>query len=54
MEILHYLVGALTRNWGLKILALALAIVIYYSTKHAGDASRTSNDNDRLIFQEKR
>lgn len=54
MEVLRYLGGALTRNWGLKLLALALAIVIYHSMKPAGEDSRTTNDNDRHFFQEKR
>lgn len=53
MEVLRYLVGALTRNWGLKLLALALAVVIYHSMKPAGNGSRTTQDNDRHFFQEK-
>lgn len=54
MEVFRYLVGALTRNWGLKILSLALAIVIYHSMKPTGNGSLTSKDNDRHFFQEHR
>lgn len=55
MEVLRFLVGALTRNWGLKLLALALAIVIYHSMKPAGKQSRAHDyGNDRNFFQENR
>ena len=54
MEVLRYLVGALTRNWGLKLLSLALAVVIYHSMKPAGNSSRTTKDNDRYFFTEQR
>lgn len=53
METLHYLKEALTRNWSLKLLALALAIVIYHSMKPAGNGSRSTLHNDRIPFQEK-
>ena len=36
-------------NWGLKILALILAIVIYHSLKN--ESTRNSNGNDRSFFQ---
>jgi len=53
MEILRYAVEALTRDWGLKLLALALAIVIYHTMKPA-ENSRTRKVNDRSFFQEQR
>jgi len=37
-------------NWGLKLLALILAIVIYHALKNEG-ASSHSDDNDRKLFQ---
>lgn len=54
MEVFRYLTEALTRNWGLKLLALALAIVIYHSMKPAGNGSRTHTENDRSFFQDPR
>lgn len=36
-------------NWGLKFLALALAIIIYHALKN--ENSRTSSNHDRTIFQ---
>ena len=36
-------------NWGLKLLALILAIVIYHSLKN--ESTQTSAGNDRSIFQ---
>jgi len=44
------LVGLFTRNWGLKLLALALAIVIYHALKPA-EGTRQKNNNDRTLFQ---
>ena len=46
-------VGMFTRNWGLKILALVLAVVIYYSLKPTtGQKLRNpENQNDRTLFQ---
>ena len=37
-------------NWGLKLLALILAIVIYHSLKNESSQS-TSSNNDRSFFQ---
>ena len=54
MEVFRYLAEALTRNWGLKLLALALAIVIYHSMKPADKGSRTHTENDRSFFQNPR
>ena len=54
MEVLRYLKEALTRNWGLKLLALALAIVIYHTMKPADNGHRTDKDNDRNFFQDRR
>ena len=50
MEVLRYLGAALTRNWGLKLLALALAIVLYHTMKPA-ENSRTHENHDRSLFQ---
>ena len=36
-------------DWGLKLLALILAIVIYHSLKN--ESAQTSNGNDRSFFQ---
>ena len=36
-------------NWGLKLLALILAIVIYHSLKN--ESSQTNAGNDRSLFQ---
>ena len=45
----------LGRNWGLKILALALAIIIYYTLKHeASNPHGLHEANDRHIFQTSR
>ena len=40
-------------NWGLKLLSLVLAIVVYYSIKtESARGGRTSpTQNDRTIFQ---
>ena len=35
-------------NWGLKLLALVLAIVIYHSLKN--ESVRTGHENDRHLF----
>ena len=37
-------------NWGLKLLALALAIVIYQTLK-TETSRRSHNDNDRSFFK---
>lgn len=47
--ILKRLAGTLTKNWGLKLLALILALVIYHSLKTNNGQART--DNDRRIFE---
>lgn len=39
----------LTHNWGLKILSLVLAVIIYHSLKPGTDFSHESNE--RYIFQ---
>ena len=36
-------------NWGLKLLDLILAIVIYHSLKN--ESSQTTHGNDRSFFQ---
>ena len=36
-------------NWGLKLLALILAIVIYHSLKN--ESAQNTNGNDRSLFQ---
>ena len=43
----------LTHNWGLKLLSLVLAIVIYYAIKtESARSGRTSqHQNDSTIFQ---
>ena len=38
----------LTENWGLKILALVLAIVVYHALKT--ETNRTQTTDDRYIF----
>ena len=40
----------LTGNWGLKILALVLAIVIYYAIKN--ESASNGRSYDRRIFQQ--
>lgn len=47
------LFAAVFSNWGLKLLALALAIVIYHSLKKESDSSNDSSQDthDRHIFQ---
>jgi len=46
-------IGLFTRNWGLKILALALAIVIYHSLKPSATdkTGRAETQHDRTLFQ---
>lgn len=39
----------ITNNWGLKILAIILALVVYHSLK--SDSSKTDPSNDRPLFQ---
>ena len=39
-------------NWGLRILALVLAIVIYHTLKtESANSGRHSRNNDRHFFQ---
>lgn len=39
-------------NWGLKLLALVLAVVIYHTLKTGSSgSSRENNENDRTFFQ---
>ena len=40
-------------NWGLKLLSLVLAIVVYYAikTESARNGRNQSQQNDRTIFQ---
>lgn len=38
-------------NWGLKLLALILAIVIYHALKHETADRRNVSNNDRHFFQ---
>ena len=37
------------KNWGLKLLALVLAIVIYHALKN--ESARSGHENDRPFFQ---
>ena len=41
--------SVLTYNWGLKLLALLLAIIVYHSLKPEGTKIR--NQNDRNLFE---
>lgn len=38
-------------NWGLKLLALILALVIYHTLKTGTQNRHTSKDNDRPVLQ---
>jgi len=38
-------------NWGLKLLALVLAIVIYHALKN--ESARSGRTNERSLFQTK-
>lgn len=38
-------------SWGLKLLALILAIVIYYALKDG--TNRSGQNNDRSLFQQR-
>lgn len=42
--------GILGGNWGLKLLALALAIVIYYTIKN--ESAHGGRSHDRRLFQQ--
>lgn len=39
----------ITNNWGLKLLALILALVVYHSLKT--NSYKTDSTNDRPLFQ---
>ena len=41
--------AALTRNWGLKLIALALAIIVYHSLRTKTEFQQDTHD--RQIFQ---
>ena len=45
---MHGALTLLTENWGLKLLALFIAIILYHSLK-TGDYYNTNND--RQLFQ---
>lgn len=44
LGVLAWIVGAFTRNWILKLLSLALAILIYNALKPQDDSHPKSND----------
>ena len=46
MKIREFLAG----NWGLKLLALVLAIVIYYTIKN--ESALSGRNHDRKLFQQ--
>ena len=46
----HRLRAFLTHNWGLRLLSLALAIIVYYSLK-SGISGDNHTNNDRKLFQ---
>ena len=48
MKLLRFLNG----NWGLKLLALALAVVIYYTLRN--ESAARGHDHDRNILQQSR
>jgi hypothetical protein len=48
-RLLHLIVEAFTKDWGIKLLALLLALVIYHTLKpETGTAY--DNGNDKRIF----
>lgn len=38
-------------DWGIKLLSLILAIVLYHSLKHGTENEQETNGNGRSIFQ---
>lgn len=44
------LLAIFTSNWGLKILALVLAVVVYYSMKETTRSNRHGNRPNTPIF----
>ncbi len=49
--VVRALMTSVTHNWGLKLLALVLAIIVYHSLKQGGEHSHETNE--RNIFQDK-
>jgi len=49
-SVLTWLLGLFTYRWGLKILSLALAIIIYHSLKPA-EGSRQNDHDDSILFK---
>lgn len=45
-SVFRSLIGLLIDNWGLKLISLALAIVIYHSIKSENHANHFSNDRN--------
>ena len=45
------LFAAVFSNWGLKLLALALAIVVYHTLKNKKENTSSQDSHDRHIFQ---
>ena len=45
------LFAAVVGNWGLKLLALALAIIVYHSLKTTTGRSPVPEGNDRHFFE---
>ena len=41
----------LTDNWGLKVMSLLLAIIIYHSMKSEDSRSRTDNDRKQYYYR---
>ena len=50
MSFLREALKLVTENWGLKLLALLLAIILYHSLK-TGDGYYYHTDNDKQLFQ---
>jgi len=50
VSFLREAVKLLTENWGLKLLALLLSIILYHSLK-TGDGYYYQTDNDKQLFQ---
>lgn len=48
--LLSRFVELFTKNWGLKILALILALVIYHSLKPSEQGSPTKHDRSTLQY----
>lgn len=50
--VFRQLLGLATRNWGLKLLSLVLAILIYHSLKPAGERGALSADRRNPVSAE--